>query len=99
MSAQLTSSDVSGSIDNDVEVNSAKVNSREDGLGNLLFHMHSVHINSILFAKEETSLQFYEHVGEYTAFVVHVHQLRKTHCTYLNHPSYCNRYPPAVVLP
>ena len=62
---------VSGAIYNDVEINSAKVDSREDSLGNLLFHMHSVHLKPILFAKEETSLQFYEHVGEYTtAFVV-----------------------------
>ena len=35
---------------------------RSDGLGNLLFHMHSVHFKPILFSKEETSLQFYEHV-------------------------------------
>lgn len=56
--------DVSGAIYNDVEINSAKVDSREDSLGNLLFHMHSVHLKPILFAKEETSLQFYEHVGE-----------------------------------
>ena len=54
----------------DDEINYAKIDPRVDSLGNLLFHMHSVHFKPILFAKEETSLQFYEHVGECAAFVV-----------------------------
>jgi hypothetical protein len=33
-----------------------------DGLGKFLFQMHSVHYVPILFAKEEVTLQFYEHV-------------------------------------
>lgn len=33
-----------------------------DGIGKFLFQMHSVHYAPPLFAKEETSLQFYEHV-------------------------------------
>lgn len=75
--------DVSGAIyKNDTEMNSAKVDSRVDGLGNLLFHMHSVHLKPILFAKEETSLQFYEHVGECAAFVVCFINYQR-HCTYL----------------
>lgn len=32
--------------------------------GNLLYHIHSTYFKPILFAKEETSLQFYDHVGE-----------------------------------
>ena len=61
--------DVSEAIYDD-EINYAKIDPRVDSLGNLLFHMHSVHFKPILFAKEETSLQFYEHVGECAAFVV-----------------------------
>ena len=34
-----------------------------EATGNLLFHIHSTYFKPILFAKEETSLQFYEHVG------------------------------------
>jgi hypothetical protein len=33
-----------------------------DGLGKFLFQMQSVHYVPILFAKEEVTLQFYEHV-------------------------------------
>ncbi|KAL7474610.1 hypothetical protein ACHAW6_000577 [Cyclotella cf. meneghiniana] len=33
-----------------------------DGLGRFLFQMHSIHYVPILFAEEETTLQFYEHV-------------------------------------
>ena len=46
------------------DTTSSKTPARIDGLGNLLFRMHSVHLKPILFAKEETSLQFYEHVGK-----------------------------------
>ena len=35
-----------------------------DGLGNLLYQVHSKHFTSIIFHEEETNLQFYEHVGE-----------------------------------
>ena len=62
--------DVTSTIYNNDNISSSKIPARRDGLGNLLFHMHSVHLKPILFAKEETSLQFYEHVGEhiYTLF-------------------------------
>ncbi|KAL3775489.1 hypothetical protein HJC23_013540 [Cyclotella cryptica] len=33
-----------------------------DGLGKFLFQMHSLHYTALLFAQEETMLQFYEHV-------------------------------------
>ena len=56
--------DVTSTVYNDNNISSSKIPARTDGLGNLLFHMHSVHLKPILFAKEETSLQFYEHVGE-----------------------------------
>jgi len=35
-----------------------------DATGNLLYHIHSTYFKPILFSKEETSLYFYEHVGE-----------------------------------
>jgi hypothetical protein len=33
-----------------------------EGLGTFLFQMHSKHFNSVLYAQEETLLQFYEHL-------------------------------------
>jgi hypothetical protein len=35
-----------------------------ESTGNLLYHIHSTYFKPILFSKEETSLYFYEHVGE-----------------------------------
>lgn len=35
-----------------------------NAVGNLLFRMHSLYRMPFLFAQEETSLQFYEHVGK-----------------------------------
>ena len=43
-----------------VPVNNKSV--EHPGVGNLIFHIHSVHFKPILFAKEEVSLQFYEHI-------------------------------------
>ena len=40
------------------------LNLGSDATGNLLYHIHSAYYKPLLFAKEETSLQFYEHVGE-----------------------------------
>lgn len=40
------------------------LNLGSDATGNLLYHIHSVYFKPLLFAKEETSLLFYEHVGE-----------------------------------
>jgi len=34
----------------------------EEGLGSLLYHVHSTHIKNLLCATETTSLQFYEHM-------------------------------------
>ena len=53
-------------------------NNATDGVGNLLFRMHSVYRKPFLFAQEETSLQFYEHVGKksvlfYHCFILCVH--------------------------
>ena len=36
-----------------------------ESTGNLLYHIHSTYFKPILFSKEETSLYFYEHVGEW----------------------------------
>eukprot|EP01083_Nonionella_stella_P087935 244838_1 len=47
--------------------NTKSTSTRLDGVGNLLYHVHSTHCKSILCAKEETSLQFYEHVVIATA--------------------------------
>ena len=51
------------------EFNSSKkfepsLNFESDATGNLLYHIHSTYFKPILFSKEETSLYFYEHVGE-----------------------------------
>jgi hypothetical protein len=40
------------------------LNLGSDATGNLLYHIHSVYYKPLLFAKEETSLQFYDHVGK-----------------------------------
>ena len=40
------------------------INLRLEATGNLLYHIHSTYLRGLLCRREETSLQFYEHVGE-----------------------------------
>ncbi len=41
-------------------------NERVEATGELLYHIHSTYFRGVLCRSEETSLQFYEHVGELT---------------------------------
>ena len=40
------------------------INERVEATGELLYHIHSTYFRGLLCKAEETSLQFYEHVGE-----------------------------------
>jgi hypothetical protein len=40
------------------------INERVEATGELLYHIHSTYFRGLLCRAEETSLQFYEHVGE-----------------------------------